>query len=69
MTVIALDVMSGDLGAQECVPAALCALQDDPLLELKLVGQPETLEALLRAAAPRLRCVAGSKSFRRAKSS
>jgi len=52
MTVIALDVMSGDLGAQECVPAALCALQDDPLLELKLVGQPETLEALLRAAAP-----------------
>lgn len=52
MTVIALDVMSGDLGAQECVSAALCALQDDPLLELKLVGQPETLEALLRAAAP-----------------
>jgi len=52
MTVIALDVMSGDLGAQECVPAALCALQDDPLLELKLVGQSETLEAMLRAAAP-----------------
>jgi len=51
MTVIALDAMSGDLGAQECVPAALRALVDDPALHLLLVGDPAMLEPLLAAAA------------------
>ena len=45
MTVIALDVMSGDLGAQECVPAALLALASDPDLRLLLVGDPAAIEA------------------------
>ena len=49
MTVIALDAMSGDLGAQECVPAALRALADDPALRLLLVGDPAVLEPLLAA--------------------
>lgn len=49
MTVIALDVMSGDRGAQECVPAARLALVADPRLQLKLVGQPTVLEPLLAA--------------------
>ena len=52
MTLIALDVMSGDLGAQECVPAALLALESDPLLRLKLVGQASVITPLLDAAAP-----------------
>ncbi len=51
MTVIALDAMSGDLGAQECVPAALRALAEDPALRLLLVGDPAVLEPLLAAAA------------------
>jgi glycerol-3-phosphate acyltransferase PlsX len=50
MTVIALDVMSGDLGAAECLPAALGALAADPLLKLLLVGQPALIEGLLGAA-------------------
>ena len=45
MTVIALDVMSGDLGAQECVPAAVLALASDPDLRLLLVGDPAAIEA------------------------
>lgn len=52
MTVIALDVMSGDLGAQECVPAALLALGSDPALRLQLVGDPLIIEAALAAAGP-----------------
>ena len=52
MTLIALDVMSGDLGAQECVPAALLALESDPSLRLKLVGQASVIAPLLDAAAP-----------------
>ena len=59
MTVIALDVMSGDLGAQECVPAALLALQADPALRLLLVGDPSVIGATLAtagAAAVRDRC-------------
>ncbi|MFN7273257.1 MAG: phosphate acyltransferase PlsX [Gammaproteobacteria bacterium] len=55
MTVIALDAMSGDLGAQECVPAALRALAEDPALRLLLVGDPAVLEPLLAAAADRSR--------------
>lgn len=67
MTVIALDVMSGDLGAPECVPAARLALEADPLLRLKLVGQPTVLEPLVAALrlppalAARLDCVAASE--------
>lgn len=49
MTVIALDVMSGDLGAAECIPAALQALQLDPELRLLLVGQTPLIESLLLA--------------------
>lgn len=52
MTLIALDVMSGDLGAQECVPAALLALEFDLSLRLKLVGQASVIAPLLDAAAP-----------------
>jgi glycerol-3-phosphate acyltransferase PlsX len=52
MTLIALDVMSGDLGAQECVPAALLALESDLSLRLKLVGQASVITPLLDAAAP-----------------
>ena len=51
MTLIALDVMSGDLGAQECVPAALLALESDSSLRLKLVGQASVMAPLLDAAA------------------
>jgi glycerol-3-phosphate acyltransferase PlsX len=37
--------MSGDLGAQECVPAAVLALASDPDLRLLLVGDPAAIEA------------------------
>ncbi|MBM4217526.1 MAG: phosphate acyltransferase PlsX [Gammaproteobacteria bacterium] len=47
MTVIALDVMSGDCGARESVPAALRALEADAELRLLLVGQPSEIESLL----------------------
>jgi glycerol-3-phosphate acyltransferase PlsX len=49
MTAIALDVMSGDRGAQECVPGGLLALQNDPRLRLLLVGQREVIEPLVDA--------------------
>jgi len=52
MTVIALDVMSGDRGAQECVPAALRALEADTELRLQLVGDPSVIEPLLAKASP-----------------
>jgi len=51
MTLIALDVMSGDLGAQECVPAALLALESDSALRLKLVGQASVIAPLLESSA------------------
>ena len=44
MASIAVDVMSGDSGAPECVPGALRALVADPQLELILVGKPEIIE-------------------------
>jgi glycerol-3-phosphate acyltransferase PlsX len=56
MTVIALDVMSGDLGAQECVPAAVLALASDPDLRLLLVGDPAVIEAGLAGTPVRGRC-------------
>ena len=49
MTTLALDVMSGDLGAQECVPAALLALAGDPDLQLLLVGDAAIIERSLAA--------------------
>src|SRR5262245_33228716 len=50
MASIAVDVMSGDSGAPECIPGALRALAADPALELILVGKPETIEPALAAA-------------------
>jgi glycerol-3-phosphate acyltransferase PlsX len=50
MASIAVDVMSGDCGAAECVPGALRALAADPSLELILVGQPQVIEPALAGA-------------------
>jgi glycerol-3-phosphate acyltransferase PlsX len=50
MASIAVDVMSGDSGAAECVPGALLALAADPALELILVGKPEIIEPSLAQA-------------------
>jgi glycerol-3-phosphate acyltransferase PlsX len=50
MASIAVDVMSGDSGAPECIPGALRALVTDPALELILVGNAQVIEAALAAA-------------------
>ncbi len=50
MASIAVDVMSGDSGAPECVPGALRALIADPHLELILVGQPAVIEPAVAQA-------------------
>ncbi len=50
MASVAVDVMSGDCGAPECVPGALRALVADPALELILVGKPEVIEPALAQA-------------------
>src|SRR5256885_1932166 len=55
MASIAVDVMSGDHGARECIPGALRALVDDPALELILVGQPEIIEPVLAQAGADIR--------------
>jgi glycerol-3-phosphate acyltransferase PlsX len=55
MASIAVDVMSGDRGAPECVPGALRALAADPELELTLVGNPGIIEAGLAHVAPAVR--------------
>ncbi|HET9863836.1 MAG TPA: phosphate acyltransferase PlsX [Steroidobacteraceae bacterium] len=55
MASIAVDVMSGDRGAPECVPGALRALAADPDLELILVGNPEVIEPELARLAPAVR--------------
>jgi len=55
MASIAVDVMSGDCGAPECVPGALRAVAADPALEVILVGNPEIIEAALAGAAPEVR--------------
>lgn len=47
MPVIALDVMSGDVGASAGVPAAALALQRDPSLRLLAVGRPDVIEGEL----------------------
>ena len=51
MPSIAVDVMSGDSGAPECIPGALRALATDPALELILVGDPAVIEPALAACA------------------
>ena len=55
MASIAVDVMSGDSGAPECVPGALRALVADPSLDLILVGNPEVIEPALAGAAADVR--------------
>jgi phosphate acyltransferase len=55
MASIAVDVMSGDCGAPECVPGALRALVADPSLELILVGQPQVIEPALAGASADVR--------------
>src|SRR5262245_28468889 len=55
MASIAVDVMSGDCGAPECVPGALRALVADPSLELILVGQPQVIEPALSGASADVR--------------
>ena len=55
MASIAVDVMSGDSGAPECLPGALHALASDPALELILVGNSEIIERALAAAPPAVR--------------
>jgi glycerol-3-phosphate acyltransferase PlsX len=50
MPSIAVDVMSGDSGASECIPGALRALAADPGLELILVGQPAIIEPAIAGA-------------------
>jgi glycerol-3-phosphate acyltransferase PlsX len=55
MASIAVDVMSGDRGAPECVPGVLRALAADPALEVILVGKPEIIEPALAGADAALR--------------
>jgi phosphate acyltransferase len=55
MASIAVDVMSGDSGAPECIPGALLALAADPALELILVGNPETIAPALASAGAEVR--------------
>ena len=59
MPVIALDVMSGDVGARESVPAALLALAADPQLKLMLVGQRDVVEGELAQARAAQRAAGG----------
>ncbi|MEM8816982.1 MAG: phosphate acyltransferase PlsX [Pseudomonadota bacterium] len=63
-SVIALDAMSGDLGPEVVVRAAVASLAKHGDLELLLVGRPDELEPLLEAHAggsQRLRMVAASE--------
>jgi glycerol-3-phosphate acyltransferase PlsX len=55
MPSIAVDVMSGDSGAPECIPGALHALVTDPALELILVGDPSVIEPALANVPPAVR--------------
>ena len=48
---IAIDAMSGDHGAEICVPAALDQLKTEPDLKLILVGQ-ESVPCFLRLPSP-----------------
>ena len=55
MASIAVDVMSGDSGAPECIPGALRALAADSALELILVGNPTIIESALAQAPAAIR--------------
>src|SRR5690242_10109049 len=55
MPSIAVDVMSGDSGAPECIPGALRALAADPALELILVGLPSVIEPAIAGASADVR--------------
>ena len=55
MASIAVDVMSGDSGARECIPGALRALATDAALELILVGDPNVIQPELASAAAEVR--------------
>jgi glycerol-3-phosphate acyltransferase PlsX len=55
MASVAVDVMSGDCGAPECVPGVLRALAADPALEVVLVGDPQVIEPALAGAAADVR--------------
>jgi glycerol-3-phosphate acyltransferase PlsX len=55
MPSVAVDVMSGDSGAPECIPGALRALAADPALELILVGQPAVIEPAIAGASADVR--------------
>jgi len=48
VTTVAVDVMGGDHGPTVTVPACLSALEQQPDLQLILVGQPDVIEAELR---------------------
>lgn len=61
MPVIALDVMSGDVGASAGVPAAVLALQAEPALRLQAVGRPEVIEGELARWRAEQRARAGGR--------
>lgn len=50
MTTLAIDAMSGDTGAEACVPGALRALESHPGLQVLLVGRTATIEQQLAAS-------------------
>jgi len=54
-TIIALDAMGGDHGPKVVVPAAVEFLQEDPEVELVLVGREEKLTPFLPSSIDRLR--------------
>ncbi|MGH8316302.1 MAG: phosphate acyltransferase PlsX [Steroidobacterales bacterium] len=65
MFTIAVDAMSGDHGAEICVPAAIKALRELPQLQVMLVGDPAVLARTLGTASSqydgRLRIVAATQ--------
>jgi glycerol-3-phosphate acyltransferase PlsX len=56
---VAVDVMSGDRGAQECVPGALAALEADAGLTILAVGDSPLIEAEVSRLPPDARLRAG----------
>lgn len=49
-TVLALDAHGGDQGLAVCVPAALDALEQEPALQIIMVGDQTALESAVRSA-------------------
>lgn len=52
---LALDVMGGDIGPRITIPAALIALEKDPMLSLLLFGDRQQIFPLLDTAPPALK--------------